>query len=171
MMLTKLKEKFTSLKEGDEENPYKLWGTVIVILGLTAAMVQWNKYNPQETKVVEDTTSADTYIPKRHTLVPIEVANYESLDSIIGQFGVVDLFSTPLNPQEKSKRIAFSVKILRAPRNPSHFAVLMPEAEAHIIAGHIGPITVTVRNPKESGTKIVHEKRRKKKRRISYDFE
>jgi hypothetical protein len=34
----------------------------------------------------------DTHIPKGFVLIPIEVQNYESLDSILGRFGVVDLY-------------------------------------------------------------------------------
>ena len=171
-MLSKFKEKYFSKKIiSTEENSYKLWGSLIVILGLTALLAQWGPHKEKTSENVKDTLSADTFIPKGFTLVPIEVANYESLDSIIGQFGVVDLFTTPLNPQEKSQRIAYSVKILRAPRNPSHFAVLMPQSKAHKIAGHIGQLTVTVRNPKETGTKFVQERRRKKQRQVFYDLE
>lgn len=102
---------------------------------------------------------ASTFIPAGFVLVPIEVANYESLDSILGQFGVVDLFLPTDGNQTGQKRRAIKVasrlKILRAPLNPSHFAVLARESEASQLVGQTGPFVVIVQNPKNSGTGIV----------------
>lgn len=171
-MLTKFKKKFFLKKDTNpEEDSYRLWVIIITILGVTAALIQFKQKNEAPKNVDSAFAKPDTFIPQGFTLVPIEVANYEPLDSIIGQYGVVDLFSTPINPLEKPQRIAYSVKIIRAPRNPSHFAVLMPNDKAHRVAGHSGPLTVTVRNPKETGIKFVQEKRSKKRRRVSYDLE
>src|SRR5438128_1195292 len=66
----------------------------------------------------------DTYIPKGFVLVPIEVANYEALDSILGRFGVVDLFQAIGHEDPQQHLVARNVRILRAPQNPSHFAIL-----------------------------------------------
>ena len=60
-------------------------------LGVTAALIQFKENSTPIINVSQEFTKADTYIPKGHTLVPIEIANYKSLDSIIGKFGVVDL--------------------------------------------------------------------------------
>lgn len=97
--------------------------------------------------------SIDLLIPDGQSLVPIEVANYETLDSLIGQFGTVDLFSVdPLN-LAKNQKIASRVKLLRSPRNPSHFAILVPHQMAQHILQFKGPFVVSVLNPKlASGT-------------------
>jgi len=110
--------------------------------------------------------SFDTYIPAGHSLVPIEVANYETLDSLLGPFGVVDLFTAEPGHPESSKRIAYRVKILRAPRNPSHFAVLVPFEQAAKILRFPGPFLVSVQNPKSVGTVFEKEKRGKRNRII-----
>ena len=159
-------------KSKDRDGTYGLFIVVSVVFGLTALLLQFRakKENPtlmQASENVSERVKADTFIPEGFTLIPIEVANYKSLDSILGNFGVVDLFSTPLDPTKKARRIAYSVKILRAPRNPNHFAVLLPESRADQVAGHPGPFTVTVRNPKEVGIRFV--KKKKQIRRIHYD--
>lgn len=108
----------------------------------------------------------DTLIPKGHSLVPIEIANYETLDSILGPYGIVDIYTTPLNPKETAKRIAYRVKIVRAPKNPSHFAILVPFEKVKYILKYSGPYTVSIQNPKAGGT--VFEKEKSRKTRVTY---
>ena len=144
------------------------YGTLALITGVLAFTIQGTKAVEDKTPQVAPDT-ADTYIPAGHTLIPIEITNYESLDSIIGSYGVVDLFTTPLSETEKAKAIAFAVKILRAPNSPSHFAVLVDHKKAEKILRFPGPFSVTVRNPKASGTQFVKTQKQKRKRRIIYD--
>jgi hypothetical protein len=103
----------------------------------------------------ENIESAATYIPEGFVLVPIEVANFESLDSILGKFGVVDLFVGSDDPKVKPRRIAERVKILRAPLNPEHFAVLVPDSESQNIVAYSGALTVVVQNPNSAGPSLV----------------
>ena len=104
----------------------------------------------------ENVESAATYIPDGFVLVPIEVANYESLDSILGAFGVVDLFVGSDDPKIRPRKVAERVKILRAPLNPSHFAVLVPDSESQKIVAYSGALTVVVQNPKKGGPTFVN---------------
>lgn len=107
---------------------------------------------PNEPEAVEDAT---TFIPAGYVLVPIEIANFESLDSILGKFGVVDLYVPADTPRGRARKVAEQIKILRAPLNPSHFAVLVREADSARLVSHAGPYTVIVQNSKQSGTGIV----------------
>ena len=140
----------------------------LIIIGLTAYGVQFRK-NDSKVISVEAPLIMDTFIPEGMSLVPIKVSNYESLDQIIGQFGVVDLLTTPLSAEKKPRRVAYAVKIIRAPRNPSHFSVLVPSDKVHKLVGYHGEFTVSVRNPKLLGTKFVKEKNKSPKGRIYYD--
>ncbi len=167
--ITKLKVDLFETKEG------QFWPTptvviVIAAIGVFAAILQFRSSSPPPTKLSAP-QSLDTFIPKGESLVPIQVANYESLDQVIGQYGVVDLLSTPLTPHEKAKRVAYAVKLIRSPRSPRHFSVLIPADEAHRLAGYDGEFTVVVRNPKSIGTKFVKEKAKSQKRRIVYETE
>ncbi len=116
----------------------------------------------------ESTDGVDLLIPEGQSLVPIEVTNYETLDSLLGSYGVVDLFFVDPTKPETGKKIASMVKILRAPKNPSHFAVLVPARLAQHILQYQGPFTVSVQNPKfQTGT--LFEKRTTRKSRIVYE--
>jgi hypothetical protein len=116
-----------------------------------------NKAHALESKPqTESVEEAATFIPDGFVLVPIEVANYESLDSILGPFGVVDLFVSSDNPKVRPRKVAERVKILRAPLNPSHFAVLVPDSESQKIVAYSGALTVVVQNPKKSGPTLVN---------------
>lgn len=72
---------------------------------------------------------ADTLIPKDHVLMPIELANIESLAALIDGYGVIDLYGGSTD-QSEARQIAARIKILRAPLNPRQYALLMPAAMA-----------------------------------------
>lgn len=94
-------------------------------------------------KVAAPYAGIDTFIPDGYVLLPIEVQNLESLDSLIGQYGVVDLYS----PGEPTA-VAKGLKIVRSPKDPSEFSVLVPEAEsATLIRAETKPFLVVVQNP------------------------
>ena len=118
----------------------------------------------------ESPDGVDILIPEGQSLVPIEVTNYETLDSLLGTYGVVDLFFVDPTKPETGKKIASMVKILRAPKNPSHFAVLVPARLAQHILQYQGPFTVSVQNPKfQTGTLFENRKRALRKSRIVYE--
>jgi len=100
----------------------------------------------------ENIESADTYIPKNHVLIPIEIANHESLAALLGAYGVVDLFAVHESGSSFSpgKKVASRVKMIRAPLNPQKFAVLTHETQAHQIVNHSGPFFVVIQNPEVS---------------------
>ncbi len=99
--------------------------------------------------------SPDTYIPAGYVLVPIEVVNKEALQSLLGNFGVVDLYVPALEPGKLGRKAASRVKILRAPLNPEEFAVLVREGEAFQLVHNDNGFFVVIQNPKQNGTRIV----------------
>lgn len=141
--------------------------SLFVVVLLIAIIGQGLRDQPAPSEPsASDVTSFDTYIPDGFSLVPIEVSNYETLDSLLGTYGVVDLFALDPHNPEKSRRIAYRVKILRAPKNPSHFAVLVPYSEVGKILKYPGPLMVSVQNPKATGTAFVKERSQKPSRII-----
>lgn len=157
-------------KEDESLFPSHLGIGIVMVLGVLAALAQFPKES-EEIVNKEPLVSMDTLIPADDSLIPIKVANYESLDQIIGNFGVVDLFSTPLDPTQKPSRVAFAVKLVRSPNSSSHFSVLVPAEKAAKIAGFQGEFTVVVRNPKIVGTKFVNKQARRPQRRVIYHWE
>ncbi len=134
-----------------------LWLVGIAIAGFLA--FYWDSRAPRPATEVRDPeviANTSTMIPAGFVLVPIEVANYESLDSILGKHGVVDLYVGADGPKSRQRKVAERIKILRAPLNPSHFAVLAPESESARIVSHQGPFTVVFQHPNRSGTRFVN---------------
>ncbi len=98
-----------------------------------------------------------TDIPLGFVLVPIEVANFESLDSILGPFGIVDLYLPAESSRGQARKIATHIQILRAPLNPSHFAVLVREADSARLVSQTGPFIAVIQNHEQvSGTGLVN---------------
>ncbi|MGZ3721304.1 MAG: hypothetical protein ACXVA9_00155, partial [Bdellovibrionales bacterium] len=116
----------------------------------------WNSGAPAaEDTVKANRAQVDTFIPKGFVLVPIDVQNYEALDSILGKFGVVDLFQSGSMEKPQQRLVARNVRILRAPQNPSHFAILVQESEVGGILKNNTPFFVIVKHPEKTGTEFV----------------
>lgn len=140
---------------------------LIICIGLAGLMTLVFASGSKSSDEVKVDPSVDTFIPAGYVLVPIEVQNYESLDSILGSHGVVDLFLPSENGSRKGSRVANRVKILRAPLNPSQFAVLVREDDSEQLVRSQTPFFVVVQNSKQSGTGIVKTDPRPLKKRVS----
>lgn len=109
-----------------------------------------------------------TLIPEGQALVPIELKNFESVDSILGPFGYVDLHAVV--DGQPSKLVARNVKILRAPKNPNLFAALVAhEFSARLIEADERGLYAVIKNKPEAGTEFVIPS--SKRNRISYGTE
>jgi hypothetical protein len=140
---------------------------LLVASGVMAAIWDYSKQDLIEKHVQEEMPSADTYVPDGFVLVPIEVQNIESLDAILGNYGVVDLFHPSVDPNGHAKLLARQVKILRAPLDPKKFAVLVPTEQSQALVKIDAPLFVTIHNPKRSQTAFIKDK--KAKSRVLYE--
>lgn len=76
-----------------------------------------------------ETPAADTYIPPGFVLVPLRLENHQSVDSVVTQFAVVNIYKGAPGPNQKSQLLGRNLRLLRAPLNPQQFAVLVPESQ------------------------------------------
>lgn len=150
-----------SFQKWSWENRLLFMITVIALLPVLLSL--W----PQDQPSVDRPASVDTFIPKGFVLIPIELSNYEALDSILGRFAYVDLFSNG-ESNRPARLIARHVRLLRAPQNPSRFAVLVPETESAKILSGDGTYSAVVRTPTAGGTEFVNPEP-KMKRKIVYE--
>jgi hypothetical protein len=138
----------------------KILISAFVILGIVSILLPspQNEKAPLPTAATNE-TSVDTYIPSGYVLVPIELANANSLSSLLGATGgVIDLYL----PQGKASiKVASKLKILKAPYNPDLYAVLVREQESSKILSYAGPFVAVVQNPGEKGQKLVETTRTK----------
>lgn len=95
---------------------------------------------------IEQMASVDTYIPPGYVLVDIIIQNLAFVDSIVGQFAVVDV----LTAADKTP-VGQGLKLIRSPNNPSQFGVLVPESSSHLFT-HDKPFYVAIQNPKQNDT-------------------
>ncbi len=141
------------------------------LISLVPASAMWLHSSANSTADIsskEGVPQVDTLIPKGYVLVPIEAENYEAVDSILGRFGIVDLFQGDTSGASRARLVARNVRLLRAPNNPSHFAVLIPEGEAsEVLRGGSG-FTVVVKRPEASGTEFV-KPTSKVRRKVIYE--
>lgn len=147
-------------------------GTIVFVIGAGLLALYLQTAGSQETAPPENERfSLDTQIPQGYGLHPVEIVNYEYLDSIIGEFGRVNLYSVPLNKNDRPKSIAKNVKIVRSAAGGAFYAALLSEKDGFKLLKHPGPYQVTVKNPKfNTGTQFEKEIQRKRSR-IQYILE
>ena len=151
---------------------------LVVVTALTA-LALFLSHRPDESsdEVVDKVqASPDTFIPNGYVLIPITVSNFESLNALVSQYAIVNLYAVnhpgsfadgalPLN--RKVKTVAERIKLIRSPLNPDKFAVLAPEVKAEALIRHSGEFFVTVQNPTIQEQVSVNREV-KKRNRIEY---
>lgn len=109
----------------------------------------------QKESFLPEPKSVDTFIPRGFVLVPIEIANAESLNSLVGDMGgVVDLYLASSGKQKGGLKVGSKLKLVRAPLNPQQYAVLVPDSESSKLMSFPGPFIAVVQNPDEKGTRL-----------------
>lgn len=109
----------------------------------------------------------DEMIPAGFVLLPVELVNREALASIMGSTAVVDILTvnpTTLSPQTK---IASRIKMLRSPKNPDFFALLIEENASMEVLSKPGPYFALIQNKKQMNSNFYKDKK-KSKIQISY---
>ncbi len=144
----KIQNIFQKLKDVASLSSLKNNRVIWIIVVLSGAIALSWDLRKADSKSNESSleTIVDTVIPRGYTLIPIEIQNYEALDSVFGNYGIVTLYSSSQEGHKKPRKLAERVKMLRAPQNPNQFGVLIRETEADVLAGYIGPVFVVVHN-------------------------
>ena len=116
-------------------------------------LLTW-KSNLAEEVQVHKPDALDTFVPLGFTLVPIKIENQTEMGSLIDNFALVDL-----HKKDVTEVIESNVRLLRSPRNPDVFAVLVEQERAKDLISKYGAIfTISLKNP-DSQTKPVSKKR------------
>ena len=140
---------------------YVVGGFFVIVLSFS-----FSKNEKPELPGKSAKSSWDTVIPTGYVLVPIEVANLESVDSLLGDKAVVDIYTIQADGKKSRRALARKVKVIRAPQNPSVMAVLTPEAHAADILTEQGPFFIAIQNPNEQSSEFQAPKRERKTRLI-----
>lgn len=152
-LVSKLKQKLEEMKKNEK---YFLM-LLFCFLGGVSYFVSPPKEKEPKT-ILEEPPEIDEIIPPGLVLLPIELTNREALASIVGRTAVVDLLavdSQSLNPKSK---VASRVKLVRSPRNPDFFSVLIEERLYSEILKNPGPYFALVQSRKQRNTNVHHTK-------------
>ena len=86
----------------------------------------------------------DTLIPAGFTLLPIEVANIDTINSFVGQFAITDVYTQSLNHALTGNLVAENVKLLRSQVDSRQMALIIPQfAIAHFMK-HAQPYALVI---------------------------
>lgn len=157
-----LRDKLQSLLQERKIDDFKLLLSIFFLLGLFSLASSLfssenKKQSPQEPPA--EAFSADTFIPAGKVLVPLEIANAESLEGLIGEVGgIVDLFTTTPYDGKKNQKVGTRLKIMKAPLNPRQFAVLVDEETSQDLLQYPGPFLAVIQNPRQTAGKIQKQK-------------
>lgn len=133
-----------------------LWGFFIFI---GALLLWWSQPTPSAKTETVSPADAQTYIPKNHLLIPIEIKNSERLNGLMGSAGVVDLYQAGTEIHPKSELVGRRFRLIRAPLNPESFAVLIRDEEADHLASFPGPFIASLRSDQSKEHEIAkHQK-------------
>lgn len=133
---------------------------IFMALGLITYFISHEE--PKSVAPAAEAPDLDELIPAGHVLLPIELVNREALASIMGATAVVDLLTvnpTTMSPQTK---IASRVKMIRSPKNPDFFALLIEESASVQILNKPGPYFALIQNKRQTNSNIYVAKKQSK---------
>lgn len=99
-------------------------------------------------------------IPAGTSLININALNSDSLDSIIGEKAVVNVYLPNLKGQKPTLLIR-QARAVKSSQNSSHFAILVPENKVENLLKYGHDFILTLASPQKSGTEFVNLKNRK----------
>lgn len=97
--------------------------------------------------------SPDTFIPAGFVLIPLHLENSRAIEPMIGSHGVVDLFA--VQAEQAPRLLASQVRIVRAPLDPTQFAVLIEEEKSGVLIQNHYPVRAIIQNPEQSSTRVI----------------
>ena len=163
----RLREKNDDTLEAQAQT-FRIWmwasaaGLSLIVVGSAISMAK-----PEATtSPVNRETSILDQLPEGYVIAPIDPTNLDSLDSIFDQQGYADLYRAGAD-NERGQRIGRGLPLIRAPRNPRRFAVIVPETQAALLGELNESVLVVLRNgpPKAGGRDEPQKSPRKSKKR------
>jgi hypothetical protein len=136
---------------------------VLIATVFALMMKSDNSASPQDSaQVASSEQELDTFIPSGFSLVPIEVINSNGLDSILGRYGMVDLFL-----ENQKTAIMKNVRLIRGIRHDGTWAVLVPSQFVQDLLGAGGRFLVSIRSRNNQNSQMI-QKSHKTRRAITY---
>lgn len=104
---------------------------------------------------IQEEKELDELIPEGFALLPIELVNKEALSALIGETAFIDIYTLQSQTLNPNKKIATRMKLIKSPKNPDQFAIIILESKTLDILRHPGPYFATIQNRKNTKSEIV----------------
>ena len=135
-----------SLRQCFVKNKKHIYFWILLLsISLLFTIFRYKKPTPDSV----NTAHLDTYIPPGYVLLPVELSNGAYLDGLLEQKGIVDLYTGDPN-NKGTQKAATAVKIIRSPKNPDYFAVLVPDDKAGILIQRAKAFHAVIQNPHQN---------------------
>lgn len=144
------------------QKPYWIF-TSLIFMGLALlGLQQKDQKSPEHSPSQENQNSQniDTMVPNGYVLVALQLINSDSINALLGPFGMVDLYPTSATLSWSQKNefavkksatpLATHLRIIRAPNNPRLFGVLLPETSRELILQLAEPVFAVIHHPNAS---------------------
>lgn len=153
----------------DPQKPQWIFVTLILI-GI--ATLWLGQSSSTEGEPPEAPPAIDTFIPPGYVLVTLQLVNSDSINSMIGAYGLVDLYNATTDsnfiPSKEASPIAVRLRLIRAPNNQNLFGVLVPEDHRAVIQHLAGPVFAVIQGPDPNPRQTPVAVPSKKLRTITY---
>lgn len=153
-----------NIKNNFKENQFTL---VILSVTFILAIIIWRSGDKDTTPQKYNHIDIQTKIPKGYNLYALEIANIETINSLVGDYALVNIFQ--VNERKKAKLILQKIKLIRSLKNPNYFAILATNEDLEVITSYSGPFKVSLQNPNAPNQTIKNKKIRYKRTIITED--
>lgn len=165
--ISSLKTKFYELSF---DSKLILCGTILFILSFLATEYKKNNIKPSGDTAKTHEQNLNEMIPKGYMIYPIDVINASSLHAMMGSFAYVNLYA-PRKRQKGTKLIGKNLKIIRSPKDPEQFALVIKESDYINQLEPQNKYYVTIKNPKLNEKENLIRDENHSDRRISISYQ
>lgn len=128
---------------------------IIIYISITAfiGLAIWRIDNAPVKEHKPTNYNLHTEIPRGYNLYALEIDNFESINAIVDDFALVNLYQ--VHDNKRSQLALQKVKLIRSPKDPRYFAVLATNTELELLTSFPGPFKVALQNPNSPNKNIV----------------
>ena len=137
------------------------WPFVILLLFLIISLASYVMPLFLKPTQAEQQLSLDQLVPKGFVLMPIEISNAEDIISLIGAYGVVDLYAYSKHTGLPDKKVADYIKVIPLNTESAGLTALIPEHSALDLFEYSESFYAVIQNPSHKNSKVYKKKRKK----------
>lgn len=128
---------------------------IFLFVGLLSFLWSRNGNTSDPALTYQEEKELDELIPEGFALLPIELINKEALSALIGETAFIDIYTLQSQTMNPNKKIATRMKLIKSPKNPDQFAIIISESRTLDILKYPGPYFATIQNRKNTKSEVM----------------